>query len=346
MSNASKSVSPAGPQSWQALVAPYQQAHLWRSVWEVANTFVPFFFCWYLAYRALAISYGLTLAISALAAGFLIRIFIILHDCGHGSFFKSMRANDWVGVVSGIVTVTPYFQWRHDHALHHAGSGDLDRRGVGDVWTLTVSEYLALPRLRRLAYRAYRHPLVMFGLGPIYLFAIAHRFVAATSTGRRERQGVYLTNLAALAIVLLLAWLIGWQALLLVHLPILFISSTAGVWLFYVQHQFEDTYWENHPDWKYAIAALQGSSYYKLPKVLQWFTGNIGLHHIHHLSPKIPNYNLQRCYDANPLLRQVTVVTFWESLKTMGLKLWDEDRKTLVGFRGLKRAAVPADTAP
>ena len=336
MSSDAKSAAHTGPQSWQALVAPYQKSHAWRSVWEVVNTFVPFVVCWYAAYRALDVSYALTLALCVVTAGFLIRIFIILHDCGHGSFFKSMRANDWLGVAAGILTLTPYFQWRHDHALHHAGAGDLERRGVGDVWTLTVKEYQALSRWRRLAYRAYRHPLVMFGLGPTYLFLIAHRFVAPTSTGRRERQGVHLTNLAALAIAAGLAWLIGWQAVLSVHLPVVIISSTVGVWLFYVQHQFEDTYWEHHPDWKYAAAALQGSSYYKLPKLLQWFTGNIGLHHIHHLSPRIPNYNLQRCYDANPLLRQVTVVTFWESLKTMSLKLWDEDRHMLVGFRHLK----------
>ncbi len=346
MSNVSKSAAPqaphAAPQSWQSLVAPYQQPHRWRSVWEVVNTFVPFLLFWYLAYRGLAVSYWLTLALALPAAGFLMRIFIILHDCGHGSFFKSMRANDWVGTVAGFFTLTPYFQWRHDHALHHAGAGDLDRRGVGDVWTLTVKEYAALPRRRQLSYRLYRHPVVMFLVFPVLLFVFAHRLVAGTS-GPRERRSVYLTNLVMLGAILGLSWLIGWQALLLVHLPILFLSSTAGVWLFYVQHQFEDTYWESHPDWKYAAAALQGSSYYKLPKLLQWFTGNIGLHHIHHLSPKIPNYNLQQCYDANPLLRQVTVVTFWESLKTMSLKLWDEERGALVGFGPLRTAPPPAE---
>jgi omega-6 fatty acid desaturase (delta-12 desaturase) len=327
------------------MVAPYQQPRLWRSLWEVLNTFIPYFFLWYLAYRSLAVSYWLTLLVAIPAAGFLIRVFIILHDAGHGSFFKNQRANDWVGVAAGILTLTPYFQWRHDHALHHASSGDLDRRGVGDVWTLTVNEYVALPRWRRLAYRAYRHPLVMFLLGPLYLFIIAHRFVAPTSTRPRERQSVHVTNLALLGLVLGLSWLIGWQSVLLVHLPILVLSSTAGVWMFYVQHQFEDTYWQSHPDWKYAAAALQGSSYYKLPRLLQWFTGNIGLHHIHHLSPRIPNYNLQRCYDENPLLRQVTIVTFWESFKTVSLKLWDEERGLLVGFRALKAARAPADPA-
>jgi omega-6 fatty acid desaturase (delta-12 desaturase) len=324
------------------MVAPYQRPHKWRSVWEVVNSFVPFFVCWYLTYRSLEVSYWLALALAFPTGGFLIRIFIILHDCGHGSFFKSQRANDWVGVAAGILTLTPYFQWRHDHAIHHAGSGDLDRRGVGDVWTLTVREYQALPKRRQFSYRLYRHPLVMFIVFPTLLFAFAHRKVARTS-GPRERRSVHLTNLAILAIVLGLSWLIGWQALLLVHLPVLVISSTAGVWLFYVQHQFEDTYWESHPDWKYAAAALQGSSYYKLPKVLQWFTGNIGLHHIHHLSPKIPNYNLQQCYEANPLMRQVTVVTFWESLKTMTLKLWDEERGMLVGFRQAQPAAGSTD---
>ncbi len=332
----------AQPQAWQSLVAPYQQADYWRSLWEVANTFAPFLVCWYLAYRSLAVSYWLTLGLVVLTAGFLIRIFIILHDCGHGSFFKSQRANDWVGFVAGLFTLTPYFQWRHDHALHHAGSGDLDRRGVGDVWTLTVKEYQALPWKRRVFYQIYRNPIVMFIISPSILFLAAHRFMSPSS-GPRERMSVHVTNVAGLAVFIGLSLLIGWQAVLLVHLPVLFISSTAGVWLFYVQHQFEDTYWEEHSDWKYAAAALQGSSYYKLPKIIQWFTGNIGLHHIHHLSPKIPNYNLVRCYAENPLLRQVTVVTFWESLRTMFLKLWDEERGRLVGFR--QAARRPADPA-
>jgi omega-6 fatty acid desaturase (delta-12 desaturase) len=319
-------------------VANYQRPDLWRSLWQVANTFVPYLVLWYLMYRSLAVSYWLTLALAIPTAGLLIRIFIILHDCGHGSFFKSTRANDWLGSVCGVLTFTPYFQWRHAHAIHHASSGDLDRRGVGDILTLTVREYRTLPWWRRLGYRLYRHPLVMFGLGPVFVFLFAHRFVSPIA-GRRERRSVHLTNLALLVIFLLAGLTLGFKEFVLIQLPLMLLSSVVGVWMFYVQHQFEDTYWEEHPDWQYAAAALQGSSYYRLPKVLQWFTGNIGLHHIHHLSPKIPNYNLQRCYDDNPLFQQVTIVTFWESLKTVSLKLWDEERQKLVSFKQARLAS-------
>jgi omega-6 fatty acid desaturase (delta-12 desaturase) len=320
---------------WQDIVAKYQNPNLRRSLWQMANSFVPFFVGWYLMYRSLEVSYLLTLALAAPVAGLLIRIFIILHDCGHGSFFKSTKANDFVGAVCGMLTFTPYQQWRHHHAIHHASSGDLDRRGVGDVLTLTVSEYLALPWWKRLGYRLYRNPLVMFILGPFFLFVVAHRFVSSRA-GRRERFSVHLTNLSLLAIFLVLGWAIGFKAVLLVHIPLLLLSSIAGVWMFYVQHQFEDTYWERHPEWQYALAALKGSSYYRLPKVLQWFTGNIGFHHIHHLSPKIPNYNLQKAFDENPVFHHVTIVTFWESLKTISLKLWDEQQEKMVSFKHLK----------
>ena len=267
------------------------------------------------------------------------RVFIILHDCGHGSFFKSTAANDFLGSLCGVLTMTPYFRWRHDHAIHHASSGDLERRGTGDVKTLTVNEYLALPWHKKLGYQIYRHPLVLFGLAPGPLFIFAQRLVGQ-HTGRRERFGVHWTNAMLVAMLAALGLLLGFKETVLVQLPITLLASSAGVWLFYVQHQFEDTYWEHHPNWQYAIAALQGSSYYKLPKILQWFTGNIGLHHIHHLSPKIPNYNLQKCHDDNPLLQQVTVVTLWESLQTIPLKLWDEEQRRLVGFGHLKARRV------
>lgn len=335
--------SPEATPRWQDLVARYQRPHLGRSLRQVANSFLPFFALWAVMYWSLGVSYWLTLALAIPAAGLLMRVFIILHDCGHGSFFKSNAANDFLGSVCGVFTMTPYFRWRHDHAIHHASSGDLERRGTGDVLTLTVKEYLALPWYKKLGYRIYRHPLVLFGLVPGPMFIVAQRLTGKMG-GRRERFGVHWTNAMLVALAAALGLLVGFKELLLIQLPITLIASTAGVWLFYVQHQFEDTYWEHHPNWQYAVAALQGSSYYKLPKLLQWFTGNIGLHHIHHLSPKIPNYNLQKCHDENPLLQQVTVVTFWESLKTIPLKLWDEEQQRLVGFGHLHSQRV--ESAP
>jgi acyl-lipid omega-6 desaturase (Delta-12 desaturase) len=322
--------------SWQAIVTKYEKPDLGRSIWEIVNSFCPFFVLWGLMYWSLSVSYWLTLLLAPFTAGFLVRIFIILHDCGHGSFFKSVKANDVLGTIAGFVCFTPYLQWRRGHAIHHATSGDLDRRGPGaDVYTMTVDEYLSASRWGRIKYRLYRNPLIMFGLGPVLLFIVAHRFPWSTS-GKREIVNLHLTNLAMLAMILIAGATIGFKAFLLVHLPVVWISATAGVWLFYIQHQFEDTYWEHHPDWRYLPAALQGSSYFKLPKVFQWFTGNIGFHHIHHLSPRIPNYNLERAYKENPLLQQVTVISFFESLGAISLKLWDEKKGHLVGFRHLE----------
>ena len=332
--------------AWVDLVAKYQNPNLWRSLWQVINSLVPYAVLWFLMVRSLAVGYWLTLLLTVPAAGLLVRVFIILHDCGHGSFFKSVKANDAVGVLCGILTFTPYLQWRHAHAVHHASSGDLDRRGVGDVLTLTVKEYMALPWWKRLGYRLYRSPVVMFGAAPLFLFLVGHRFTAGTS-GRRERFNVHFTNLAVLTLALVLTYLIGLKAYLLIQIPIMGLAASAGVWMFYVQHQFEDTYWREHPEWQYADAALIGSSYYRLPKILQWFTGNIGLHHIHHLSPKIPNYKLQQAYDENPLFQRVTVVTLGESLKTIPLKLWDEEQQKLVGFSylNLLRRKAKVETA-
>ena len=321
--------------SWQKIVAQYSAPHLGRSIWQCVNSFGAFLVLWFLMYEALSVSYFLTLLLAPLAAGMAMRIFIILHDCGHGSFFKSNRANDVVGTLAGIFTFTPYRQWRHEHALHHAGSGDLERRGVGDVYTMTVEEYLRASRWAKIKYHIYRSPLVLFGLAPLLLFLVTHRW-ASPHNGRREQVNLYLTNLALLAIFVVVGAIVGFKEFILVELPILWLSSTAGVWMFYVQHQFEDTYWEHHPDWRYLPAALQGSSYFKLPRLLQWFTGNIGFHHIHHLSPRIPNYNLERAFKENPLFQAVTTVQVWESVRTVSLKLWDEQQKKLVGFRHLK----------
>jgi len=320
---------------WQQIIPKYQQPKKHASVWQLINSFVPYVIFWYLAYRSLAVSYWLTLVPAILAAGFLVRIFIIQHDCGHGSFFKSKKASSFWGFIAGVLTFTPYHQWRFDHAVHHATCGDLDRRGVGDVWTLTVKEYLGSSRWKRLAYRIYRNPLVMFTVGSMYLFLISNR-LPTRGAARRERNSVYWTNLAILAVIVALSLSIGFANYILVQAPIIVVAMVAGVWLFYMQHQYESVYWERHENWSYTRAALQGSSFYKLPKVLQWFTGNIGFHHIHHLGPRIPNYQLEKCHKENPIFQRCQTITLSSSLKSFRLRLWDEEHRKLVGYRFLK----------
>ena len=263
------------------------------------------------------------------------RVFIIHHDCGHGSFFKSRMANDVLGFITGVLTFTPYYQWRGEHALHHSTAGDLDRRGTGDVWTLTVQEYLESSRWNRFLYRLARNPVVLFVIAPLFLFIVKHRFTSPKAS-RRERHSVYWTNLAVLALASGLSLIFGLKAYLVIQLTAMLVAGSAGVWLFYVQHQFEGVYWERRGAWDYTAAALQGSSFYKLPKVLQWFSGNIGFHHIHHLSSRIPNYNLEKCHDANPLFQSVKAVTLFPSLKSFTFRLWDEPRKKLVGYGHLR----------
>ena len=339
---------PPMPQpTWHEIVKRYQQPDLKRSLWQLINTFVPFFVLWYLAYRSLAYSYELTLLIDIVIGGLTTRIFIIFHDCGHGSFFRSQSWNDALGIFCSLFVVTPYYQWRHDHAVHHATAGDLDRRGIGDITTLTVREYLARSRWEQFTYRLYRHPLILFGVGPLYLFLISQRFVSS-SAKRRERRNVHWTNGALALLATGLALWLGPLPLLLVELPIAVVASAVGVWLFYVQHQFEDTYWEYHATWQYPLAALHGSSHYQLPRVLRWFSGNIGLHHIHHLNARIPNYRLQQCHRENPQFQHVTTLTLRSSLACIGLTLWDEEQRQLVGFGSLKarRSVHPPHSAP
>jgi omega-6 fatty acid desaturase (delta-12 desaturase) len=320
---------------WQPIVAKYAKPDLARSLWQVANTLIPYFALWYLMIRSIELSYWLTLGLSVIAAGFLMRTFIIFHDCGHGSFFKSQKANDFLGRVTAFLNFTPYYRWKHDHAIHHATAGDLDRRGTGDVYTMTVREYLAAPWWKKAAYRIMRNPLALLGVGPLLVFVVTQRIPLA-SQGKRERASVWTTNIALVAVIALMCWLIGWKTYLMIQLPVLMISSTIGIWLFYVQHNFDPTYWDNHEGWEFAKAGLQGSSFYKLPLLLQWFSGNIGFHHIHHLSAKIPNYNLPRCYYENSLFH-VRPLTLWASLKSLSLRLYDEEQKMLVGWNGLKR---------
>ncbi|NIR53030.1 fatty acid desaturase [candidate division KSB1 bacterium] len=320
---------------WQAIVSKYHLPHKGRSVWQIVNSIIPYFILWYLMYLSLDISYWMTLGLAVLAAGFMTRIFIICHDCGHGSFFKSRQANDIWGWITGILTFTPFYQWRHDHAVHHATSGDLDRRGVGEVWTLTVPEYKESSGLKKLGYRLYRNPFVMFGFGSLYYFLIRNRF-PSRSASKRAFISVHWTNFTLLAAFVLLGATIGFTNVLLVQMPILMIGMAAGVWLFYIQHQFEEAYWERQEEWDYVAAALEGSSFYRLPKILQWFTGNIGFHHIHHLSPRIPNYLLEKCHNENPLFQKVEPITLATSLKSLTFRLWDDNEKKLVGFRSLK----------
>ena len=324
------------------MVAPYQRPSTRRALRQVANSLLPYALLWFLMYRSLAISYWLTVPLALLAGGFLVRIFIIFHDCGHGSFFKSRLANDILGSITGLLCFTPYYQWRWEHAIHHASAGDLDRRGTGDVWTLTVQEYLAASRWKRFAYRLARNPFILFLVAPFILFLVIQRF-PARKAGWRERLSVYGTNLALLSLVAGMSWALGMGTYVLLQLAVVAMASSAGVWLFYVQHQFEDVYWERGQHWDYTKAALQGSSYYKLPKILQWFSGNIGFHHIHHLSPRIPNYNLEECHKAEPLFRRVRPVTLRSSLKSFGFRLWDERCRKMVGYRALRnlRRAVP-----
>ncbi len=321
--------------SWKQAVAKHQGPVLRTSVGQVINSFIPYFCLCGLMYWTLQISYWLTLALSIVAAGFMVRIFIILHDCGHGSFFRSQRANHFLGFLAGVLTFTPYRQWRYKHALHHATSSDLDHRGTGDIWTLTVQEYLEAPLGKRIAYRLFRNPIVLFLIAPMYLFLIHQRF-PSSGVGKQERRGVHWTNGALLSIVVLASLTIGIKAYLLIQLPVMMFTGMAGLWLFYVQHQFDGVYWERRKDWGFESAALKGSSFYKLPRFLQWFTGNIGFHHVHHLNPGIPNYNLEKCHGEHPMFQEVKTITLGSSMKSMSFRLWDEQRKKLVGYRRLK----------
>lgn len=319
--------------NWQKIVARYQTPDPRRSVWQIVNTLVPYFIVWALMILALQVSYWLVLPLVILAGLLAVRIFIIFHDCGHGSFFESRRANEIVGFITGTLVFTAYFAWRHEHAIHHASSGDLDRRGHGDVWMMTVSEYLNASPRERLIYRLFRHPLNMFLIGPMVLFLILNRY-PVKARRLREVRSIYYTDLALIAIFVLMSLLIGFWNFLILQMSVLLVSASLGVWLFYVQHQYEGVYWQRHNEWNYAEAAIQGSSFYKLPKVLNWFSGSIGYHHIHHLSPRIPNYNLQACHDENPAF-QITPITLRESFRCVRFRLWDEENNRLIGFGDL-----------
>lgn len=337
MSNSEKSGSDNGSNgtSIYAEVSRFQRPDIWKGIWQIANSFIPYLALWWLAIVSLEHSYWLTVPIILLAAGFLIRIFIIFHDCGHGSFFKSKRANFIVGIISGIITFTPYQYWRNAHAMHHGTTANLDKRGHGDVWMMTVEEYRNSSRSKRLQYRLYRNPFVMLILGPLFLILITHRIVLR-NVSFEERMSVYWTNLAIVVIAVLMTWIIGLKAYLSIQLPILFLSHMVGIWLFYLQHQFEGVYWARGDTWNHLKASIQGGSYYRLPAVLRWFTGNIGFHHVHHLNALIPNYQLSKCHQQIPVLRKTSAIGFWSGFKSLRFRLWDEERRSLVSFRSLK----------
>lgn len=332
---------PAPSEVSKACVTRFQVSSLRKARWQLLNSFLPYAILWVAMVYALAVSYWLMLPLAVLAAGFLARIFIIFHDCGHGSFFRSKRANHVTGIVAGLLNLTPYRHWRWQHALHHGTSGDLDRRGAGDIWTLTVEEYLRSTRWRRLAYRLARNPVVLFVIAPLYVFAVHHRFAVAEAPDR-ERRSVHFTNWALLSIALGMSALVGLKAFLLIQLTVSALAGAAGLWLFYVQHQFDGAYWARGKHWDYTDAALKGSSFYKLPRVLQWFTGNIGFHHIHHLSPRIPNYHLEGCHNADPSFESVRPLTLLASLQCLSFRLWDEQRNMFVGFQHLRLGSPAA----
>ncbi|MEY4388065.1 MAG: hypothetical protein RLY20_3348 [Verrucomicrobiota bacterium] len=332
------SASPTGEAApdtskWRQIVAQYQQPSIPRALWQVVNTVIPYIGLWVAMWFSLQSRLGWWLAIplAIIAGGLLVRTFIIFHDCGHGSFFKSQKANHILGAITGVLTFTPYYHWRWEHNIHHSSSGDLDRRGTGDIWTLTVQEYLEASRWKRFSYRLARNPFILFILAPIFLFVVLER-VPSRKAPVRERYSVYLTNLALGTMAAGLIYFFGLKAYLILQITVLAVAGSAGVWMFYVQHQFEGVYWERSEQWDYVKAALHGSSFYKLPKVLQWFSGNIGFHHIHHLSPRIPNYHLEKCHKAEPLFQTVKPVTFFASFKSFTFRLWDEQRCRLVGF--------------
>jgi omega-6 fatty acid desaturase (delta-12 desaturase) len=321
-----------------SLVEPFGRPRRARAVTELIETFVPYFALSTLMMLLFWSGHPWLAALLYLPAGaFLIRVFIVFHDCTHGSFFRSRRANRFVGYIAGLLTLTPFEKWQRAHAEHHATVGDLDRRGDGDVWTLTVQEYLAASKGRRLVYRVFRNPFVMLGIGPGVEFVLHNRFVAARDTGR-ERFSVHFTNIGMAAALVVAYFTVGVAPFLLTQLPTLLVAGTMGMWLFYVQHQFEDAYWARRPDWEPLKAALEGSSYYKLPKVLQWITGSIGLHHIHHVQPRIPFYNLQRCQTAIDAFHAVPPLTILRSLHALRLRLVDEAHQRVVGLREVRRA--------
>jgi len=331
-------VKPSRP-AWYQTIARFQNPTIRQSVWQIINTLIPYLLLWYVMIRAVQAGYPywVILLLTIPAGLFMVRLFILFHDCAHQSFFSSKRANRIFGYISGVLTFAAYEKWRASHWRHHATVADLDRRGTGDFWTMTKQEYIESPRWKRLVYRFARNPFVVFFLGPIFIFMLSQRFPVGTKN-KKEHYSVFFSNLGILVIVLAAGFSFGFRTYFMIQLPIVLIGGMLGLWLFYIQHNFKGVYWSRHDEWDRLKAALEGSSFYKLPKVLQWFTGSIGYHHIHHIRPLIPNYNLEKCYDSEPDLQNIKPVTVRKSLKSLRLHLWDEDNQQLVSFSSLRKS--------
>ncbi|HEY6887928.1 MAG TPA: fatty acid desaturase [Solirubrobacter sp.] len=319
------------PTFWRETLRPYATPDVGRATLDLATSVVPYLALIAVMYVVRGVSPLLVLVLAVPASGFLVRTFIVFHDCAHGSFLPSRRGNEWLGVLCGLLVYSPFHSWRHEHAVHHATAGDLDRRGMGDVDTLTVAEYTKLSRGGRLGYRLMRNPVVMLGFGPLWALLLEPRLVPSWARKRFGRK-IIATDLVVIAAVGCLVALAGWRAVLLVQLPVAMLAGAVGIWAFYVQHQFPDVYWERKEQWSYTASALRGSSYLCLPKPLQFFTGNIGLHHVHHLNARIPNYHLQRAHDENPVFHAAPRLDLRDAVMAFGLKLYDEQTGRLVGF--------------
>ncbi|PKN41267.1 MAG: fatty acid desaturase [Deltaproteobacteria bacterium HGW-Deltaproteobacteria-18] len=318
---------------WHAAMADYRESSSLKAGWQVMNTLLPYGGLWLLMIWSVrnGYPYGLTLALGVVAAAFLVRIFILFHDCVHGSLFRSKGLNTFFGYLFGVLVFTPFEDWKFSHLKHHGNYANLDVRGFGDIWTLTRAEYEGASPTKQLSYRLYRNPLFLLGFGALFSFLLRFR-LPGQQTRRKERMSVLLTNLLIVGVALLVGWTVGWRTYLLIQMPVLWLAGALGIWLFYVQHQFEGVYWARRQDWDPVRAAMDGSSFYDLPPVLRWFSGYIGYHHIHHLGPRIPNYRLKECFDALPALQAKRPLTIRESLGCVRLKLWDEEHQVLTGF--------------
>lgn len=322
---------------WRAIVARYTGPDTRVSLWQVSTTLLLLVAAMVFANELLGVAPWVAALFVIPLAGLQGRLFVIMHDCAHGSFLPWPKVNDAIGFIAGVLTFTPFQQWRREHALHHASSGDLDRRGYGDVTTLTVAEYRALSWFGRLKYRLYRHPIVLFGIGPLHLMVLQRFRGPSLASGAKQIWNVWMTNIALVALTVLFGITVGWKLVLLIYYPAFYLAAAVGIGLFFVQHQFEEAYWERGTNWDYATAAITGSSHLRLPAILNWFTGHIGLHHVHHLGPKIPNYRLKAAHEENPVFQAAPVLTLRTAIRTLRLALWDEERGRMIGFRELKQ---------
>lgn len=321
--------------SWQKIVMKYAKPDAGKSILQITNSLLPYIFMWFLMYKSLSYPFWITLLLAVVASGFLIRLFIIFHDCGHGSFFRSREASTITGILTGILSFTPYRSWHSQHAIHHATSGNLDKRGVGDVLTYTVDEYLNSTGWNKFTYKVFRNPFFLFTLGPVVM-VISNRFTRK-GMNKKEKNNIYLTNISIVLVASIISLFIGLKAYLLIQLPVIYFAHLFGLWLFYIQHQFDDVQWERGEVWDYKTAALTGCSFLKLPRLLQWFTGNIGYHHVHHLSSRIPNYNLEACHNENEMFRNIKPIRLSSTFRALWLSLWDEKQQKLISFRELRK---------